>query len=56
MLHQGVSASSKRAGEPVTLGYTTAAGFIAAQDEQGWYDTGDLGCLPRRATSWSAVG
>ena len=30
-------------GEPVTLGYTTAAGFIAAQDHEGWYDTGDLG-------------
>jgi fatty-acyl-CoA synthase len=30
-------------GEPVTLGYTTAAGFVAAQDQQGWYDTGDLG-------------
>jgi fatty-acyl-CoA synthase len=30
-------------GEPVTPGYTTAAGFIAAQDDQGWYDTGDLG-------------
>jgi fatty-acyl-CoA synthase len=30
-------------GEPVTKGYTTAAGFIGAQDEQGWYDTGDLG-------------
>ena len=30
-------------GEPVTLGYTTAAGFIAAQDQEGWYDTGDLG-------------
>jgi fatty-acyl-CoA synthase len=30
-------------GEPVTLGYTTAAGFIAAQDREGWYDTGDLG-------------
>ena len=30
-------------GEPVTLGYTTTAGFIAAQDEEGWYDTGDLG-------------
>jgi fatty-acyl-CoA synthase len=30
-------------GEPVTLGYTTAGGFIAAQDEEGWYDTGDLG-------------
>ncbi|OBI81083.1 fatty acyl-AMP ligase [Mycobacterium sp. 1245805.9] len=32
-------------GEPVTNGYTTAAGFIAAQDERGWYDTGDLGYL-----------
>jgi len=32
-------------GEPVTEGYTTVAGFVAAQDEQGWYDTGDLGYL-----------
>ncbi|MGZ5398299.1 MAG: long-chain-fatty-acid--CoA ligase, partial [Mycobacterium sp.] len=32
-------------GEPVTRGYTTAAGFIPAQDERGWYDTGDLGYL-----------
>jgi fatty-acyl-CoA synthase len=32
-------------GEPVTRGYTTTAGFIAAQDERGWYDTGDLGYL-----------
>jgi fatty-acyl-CoA synthase len=32
-------------GEPVTLGYTTEAGFVASQDEQGWYDTGDLGYL-----------
>ena len=32
-------------GDPVTKGYTTVAGFIAAQDEQGWYDTGDLGYL-----------
>ena len=30
-------------GESVTQGYTTVAGFVAAQDEQGWYDTGDLG-------------
>lgn len=32
-------------GEPVTNGYTTVAGFIPAQDERGWYDTGDLGYL-----------
>ncbi len=30
-------------GEPVSRGYTTAGGFIPAQDEKGWYDTGDLG-------------
>jgi fatty-acyl-CoA synthase len=30
-------------GEPLTPGYTTMAGFVSAQDEQGWYDTGDLG-------------
>ena len=32
-------------GEPVTKGYTTTAGFLSAQDERGWYDTGDLGYL-----------
>jgi fatty-acyl-CoA synthase len=32
-------------GEPVTPGYITMGGFIQAQDEQGWYDTGDLGYL-----------
>jgi fatty-acyl-CoA synthase len=32
-------------GAPVTPGYTTVAGFLPAQDEQGWYDTGDLGYL-----------
>ncbi len=32
-------------GAPVTHGYTTLAGFLPAQDEQGWYDTGDLGYL-----------
>jgi fatty-acyl-CoA synthase len=32
-------------GEPVTRGYTTVAGFLPAQDHQGWYDTGDLGYL-----------
>ncbi len=32
-------------GECVTPGYTTMGGFIPAQDEYGWYDTGDLGYL-----------
>ena len=32
-------------GAPVTKGYTTVAGFIGAQNDQGWYDTGDLGYL-----------
>ncbi|WP_077082330.1 fatty acyl-AMP ligase [Mycobacterium numidiamassiliense] len=32
-------------GEPVTLGYETMGGFVTAQDEQGWYATGDLGYL-----------
>jgi fatty-acyl-CoA synthase len=32
-------------GTPVTSGYMTVGGFIAAQDERGWYDTGDLGYL-----------
>jgi fatty-acyl-CoA synthase len=32
-------------GESVTQGYTTVAGFVPAQDGQGWYDTGDLGYL-----------
>jgi fatty-acyl-CoA synthase len=30
-------------GEAVTPGYMTRAGFVPAQDDQGWYDTGDLG-------------
>jgi fatty-acyl-CoA synthase len=32
-------------GEPVTLGYTTIAGFVSARNHEGWYDTGDLGYL-----------
>jgi fatty-acyl-CoA synthase len=32
-------------GDPVTSGYVTVAGFMAAQDEQGWFNTGDLGYL-----------
>ena len=30
-------------GECLTPGYLTMGGFIPAQDEHGWYDTGDLG-------------
>lgn len=30
-------------GESLTPGYITMAGFLPAQDEHGWYDTGDLG-------------
>lgn len=30
-------------GDPVTSGYVTEAGFVAAQDDQGWFNTGDLG-------------
>ena len=29
----------------MTPGYITMGGFIPAQDEHGWYDTGDLGYL-----------
>ena len=36
-------------GEPLTPGYTTVGGFLSAQDEQGWYDTGDLGYLTEKA-------
>ena len=32
-------------GESLTPGYITMGGFVAAQDESGWYDTGDLGYL-----------
>ncbi len=32
-------------GASVTQGYHTAAGFVPAQDERGWYNTGDLGYL-----------
>ena len=32
-------------GEPVTPGYMTMGGFVSAQNQQGWYDTGDLGYL-----------
>ncbi len=32
-------------GQSVTEGYCTVAGLVAAQDDGGWYDTGDLGYL-----------
>jgi fatty-acyl-CoA synthase len=32
-------------GESLTPGYITMGGFVPAQDESGWYDTGDLGYL-----------
>lgn len=32
-------------GESLTPGYLTMGGFVGAQDENGWYDTGDLGYL-----------
>ncbi|WP_299563104.1 fatty acyl-AMP ligase [uncultured Mycolicibacterium sp.] len=32
-------------GAPITPGYVTMGGFVPAQDEHGWYDTGDLGYL-----------
>ena len=32
-------------GDPVTPGYVTAGGFVVAQDDRGWFSTGDLGYL-----------
>ena len=32
-------------GESLTPGYITMGGFVPAQDENGWYDSGDLGYL-----------
>jgi fatty-acyl-CoA synthase len=39
---RGVGVIEVRGG-PVADGYTTMAGFVSAQDDEGWYDTGDLG-------------
>ncbi|CAN5517606.1 fatty acyl-AMP ligase [soil metagenome] len=35
-------------GESLTRGYRTIAGFVATQDAQGWFDTGDLGYLTEK--------
>jgi fatty-acyl-CoA synthase len=40
--HRGVGVIELR-GESVTPGYITMGGFMPAQDQHGWYDTGDLG-------------
>lgn len=42
--HRGVGVIELR-GESVTPGYITMGGFLPAQDQHGWYDTGDLGYL-----------
>ena len=42
--HRGVGVIQLR-GESVTPGYITMAGFLPTQDENGWYDTGDLGYI-----------
>jgi len=44
MAPRGVGVIELR-GECVTPGYTTMGGFMPAQDEHGWYDTGDLGYM-----------
>jgi hypothetical protein len=36
---------ARRIAGGLAAGYTTVAGFPSAQDDQGWYDTGDLGYL-----------
>ncbi len=40
--YRGVGVIELR-GESLTPGYLTMGGFMPAQDEHGWYDTGDLG-------------
>jgi fatty-acyl-CoA synthase len=35
-------------GEPLTRGYLTMGGFVPTQDDEGWYDTGDLGYLTQQ--------
>ena len=40
--HRGVGVIELRS-ESVSPGYITMGGFLPAQDQHGWYDTGDLG-------------
>jgi len=47
MAARGVGVIELR-GECVTPGYLTMGGFLPAQDEHGWYDTGDLGYITER--------
>ena len=47
MAARGVGVIELR-GESVTPGYLTMGGFLPAQDEHGWYDTGDLGYITER--------
>ncbi len=44
VLSRGVGIIELR-GEALTPGYITMGGFVPAQDNHGWYDTGDLGYL-----------
>jgi fatty-acyl-CoA synthase len=44
---RGVGAIELR-GEPLSPGYLTMGGFVATQDGQGWFNTGDLGYLTER--------
>jgi fatty-acyl-CoA synthase len=45
--NRGVGVIELRGG-PVSPGCLTMAGFVATQDEQGWFDTGDLGYLTEK--------
>jgi fatty-acyl-CoA synthase len=44
---RGVGAIELR-GKPLSHGYLTMGGYVATQDGQGWFNTGDLGYLTER--------